>query len=99
MSDDYFRKLYQQRENPVVQSPLPKTPSQSHKQYVPSGETEPKPPQKKRQGKRDNPEYVQRTFYIKRELARKLKARLALEEMELTVLVEDLLEDWLNKFE
>ena len=49
----------------------------------------------RRPAKHSNPEYVQMTLYVPRELRNKVKARLAEREMEFSGLVERMLSDWL----
>lgn len=57
------------------------------------------PPSKpgRKPAKHSNPEYVQVTAYVPREMRNKVKARLAELEMELSDLVEGMLSDWLAK--
>ena len=57
------------------------------------------PPSKpgRKPAKHSNPEYVQLTAYVPREMRNKVKARLAELEMELSDLVEGMLGDWLAK--
>jgi hypothetical protein len=57
------------------------------------------PPAKlgRRRAKHSNPEYVQMTVYVPRELRNKVKARLAEREMEFSGLVEGMLSDWLAR--
>ncbi len=47
--------------------------------------------------KHSNPDFVQMTVYVPRELRNKVKARLAEQEMEFSGLVEGMLSDWLAK--
>ncbi len=48
-------------------------------------------------GKRSSADYTQAQAYITRELHRKVKAQLALEDREYSELVEELLAEWLKK--
>lgn len=86
---DYFGKLIGQRSptTDLASAPAPKP------------EPTPQAKVKVKTGKRNDPAYVQRSFYIHKETAKTLKARLALEELELSALVEELLTEWLDKFE
>lgn len=47
--------------------------------------------------KHSNPEYVQMTVYVPRELRNRVKARLAAREMEFSGLVEGMLTEWVAK--
>jgi len=47
--------------------------------------------------KHSNPDYVQMTVYVPRELRNRVKARLAEQEMEFSGLVEAMLSEWLTK--
>jgi post-segregation antitoxin (ccd killing protein) len=51
----------------------------------------------RRPAKHSNPQYVQMSVYVPRELRNKVKARLAAQEMEVSGLVEAMLTDWLAK--
>jgi post-segregation antitoxin (ccd killing protein) len=51
----------------------------------------------RKRAKHSNPEYVQMTVYVPRELRNRVKARLAEQELELSGLVEDMLSEWLAK--
>lgn len=55
------------------------------------------PPSKpgRKPAKHSNPEYVQVTAYVRRDLRNKVKARLAEQEMEFSVLIEGMLSKWL----
>jgi hypothetical protein len=94
---DYFGKLIGQRSPQTAAKPQQKTkvPKQkTTKESIPDATTP-----AKRTGRRDNPDYVQRSFYIRKDTAKQLKVCLAKEELELSTLVEDLLTDWLNKID
>ena len=58
---------------------------------------EPPPKPGRKPAKHSNPDYVQMTAYVPRELRNKVKARLAEQEREFSDLVEGMLSDWLAK--
>ena len=58
---------------------------------------EPPPKPGRKPGKHSNPDFVQVTAYVPRDLRNKVKARLAEQEMEFSDLVEGMLGEWLAK--
>lgn len=53
-------------------------------------------PQPRQKGKSSDPDYKQLGVYIQKEILLKVKSRAALEELELSQVIENLLADWLE---
>ena len=59
-------------------------------------DSQPEQPQPRHMGKSSDPNYKQLGVYIDKDILRKVKSKAALEDLELSQIVEDLLVDWLQ---
>lgn len=70
--------------------------SRSNRTKAAAPNNQPEQPQPRQKGKSSNPDYQQLGVYIKKEILRKVKSKAALQDLELSQIVEDLLVDWLE---
>ncbi|MGB3613718.1 MAG: hypothetical protein WBA10_07990 [Elainellaceae cyanobacterium] len=63
---------------------------------MPSGKPADKTPAQRRGGKRSDPNYKQIGCYVPVDLYRRVKSRAALEDIDVSDVVADLLQDWID---
>lgn len=81
---------------PTAPTPPAATPLLVPDASVPSGKPADKTPVQRRGGKRSDPNYKQIGCYVPVDLYRRVKARAALEDIDVSDVVADLLQDWVD---
>ena len=81
---------------PVTPVPPPVAPLLVPDSSMSSGKPADKTPAQRRGGKRSDPNYKQIGCYVPVDLYRRVKARAALEDIDVSDVVADLLQDWLG---